>query len=156
MGARPKNPSSPNMPSLKDRLRADMAEARRARDHARILVLSTTLAEVRNREIETGGELGQDAVVAVLAKAVKQRREAAGQMRTAGREELARKEEEQAAVLQAYLPAPLTAADVRAVVREIVNEGAADLGAVMGRLMPRVRGRFDGKAAAAIAKEELG
>lgn len=156
MGAPPQEPPPPNSPPIADRLRADMDEARRARDHARTLVLSTTLAEVRNREIEAGGALDAEDVLAVVAKAVKQRREAAAQMRAAGRDELARKEEDQAAVLQAYLPQQLSAGDVRAIAREIVEGGAANLGAVMGRLMPRVRGRFDGKAAAAIAKEELG
>lgn len=142
--------------SLEERMRADMAEARRAGDRARTLVLSTTLADVRNLEIEKGRRLDPGDVAAVVAKAVKQRLDAAGQMRAAGRDELARKEEEQASVLRAYLPEELTPGEVRGIVQEIVAGGATHLGAVMGRLMPRVRGRFDGKAAAAIAKEELG
>ncbi len=133
-----------------------MAEARRAKDRARTLVLSTMLAEVRNREIEAGRELGAEDVVAAVAKAVKQRREAAAQMRAAGREELARREEQQAEVLQEYLPSELSEADVRGLVREIVDAGASHLGAVMGRLMPKIRGRFDGKAASEIARQELG
>lgn len=142
--------------SPKEKLRADMAEARRARDRARTLVLSTMLAELRNREIETGRELRADDVVAAVAKAVKQRREAAAQMRMAGREELARKEEQQADVLQAYLPAELSEAGVREIVHEIIDGGASSLGEVMGRLMPRIRGRYDGKAASEIARQELG
>lgn len=146
----------PPEPSLEKRMRADMAEARRARDHARTLVLSTTLADVRNMEIEKGRRLELGETTAMVAKAVKQRRDAAEQMRAAGRDELARKEDEQASVLQAYLPQELTPAEVRRLAREIMAEGATHLGAVMGRLMPQVRGRFDGKAAADIAKEELG
>jgi len=141
---------------LEARMRADMAEARRAGDRARTLVLSTTLADVRNLEIEKGRRLEPGDVVAVVAKAVKRRLDAAGQMRAAGRDELARKEDEQASILRGYLPRELTPEEVRGIAREIVAAGATHLGAVMGRLMPRVRGRFDGKAAAGIAKEELG
>lgn len=114
------------------------------------------LAELRNREIEAGRELSAGEVAGAVAKAVKQRRDAAAQMRAAGRDELARKEEQQADVLQAYLPAELPEADVRALVREIVDGGASDLGAVMGRLMPKIRGRYDGKAASELARQELG
>ena len=141
---------------LKDRLRSDLNRARRSRDKARTLVLTTMLAEVRNREIDTGAPLDDDGVRGVLAKAIKQRRDAADQMREGGRPELAETEEAQARLLQEYLPPELTEDDVREIVREIVKGGAAHIGAVMSQLMPRVRGRFDGKAASRIAREELG
>ena len=141
---------------LKDRLRSDLNRARRVRDRARTLVLSTALSEVRNREIELGAPLDDEGVRAVLAKAVKQRRDAAAQMRSGGRTELAEAEDAQAKLLQAYLPPELTSEDVRALVRELVAGGASGVGAVMSGLMPRIRGRFDGKAASAIVREELG
>lgn len=141
---------------LKDRLRSDLNGARRSRDKAQTLVLTTMLAEVRNREIDTGAPLDDDGVRGVLAKAIKQRRDAADQMRQGGRPELAETEEAQARLLQEYLPPELTEDDVRGIVREIVKGGAAHIGAVMSQLMPRVRGRFDGKAASRIAREELG
>lgn len=144
------------MPSeLKGRLQADLNQARKARDRERTVVLSTTLAEVKNREIEVGEDIDDAGVVQVLAKAIKQRRDAAEQMRAGGREELAVGEEAQAEVLQAYLPAGLDEAEVRAMVREIVAGGGAQMGAVMGQLMPRIRGRFDGKEANRIVREEL-
>ncbi|MXX35251.1 MAG: GatB/YqeY domain-containing protein [Gemmatimonadetes bacterium] len=142
--------------SLKDRLRSDLNEARRARDRVRTLVLSTTLAELRNREIETGGPLDDDGVRTVVARAIKQRRDAAAQMKAGGREELAAREREQELVLTGYLPPELSAEDVRGMVRELIDGGAGDIGAVMGGLMPRIRGRFDGRAASAIVREELG
>jgi uncharacterized protein len=140
---------------LTSRIRADLNQARKLRDKERTLVLSTILADVRNREIESGGELEDADVVQVLAKAIKQRRDAAEQMRAGGREDLARREEAQADTLQAYLPAGLSEDEVRAMVREIVAGGAAQMGAVMGQLMPRIRGRFDGKEANRIVREEL-
>ena len=141
---------------LKPRLQADLNAARKQRDKARTLVLSTTLSEIKNREIEVGGQLPDDEVVRVVGKAIKQRREAAEQMRAGGRPELAEKEESEATVLSAYLPDQLQEDEVRAMVRDAIAQGADALGPLMGRLMPRLRGRFDGKEANRIAREELG
>ena len=141
--------------SLKDKLRSDLDGARRARDRERTLVLSTTLAEVRNKEIELGASLDDDGVRNVFARAIKQRRDAAAQMTDGGRPELAEKELAQAKVLQEYLPPELTPGEVRDMVREIIAGGAGHMGAVMSGLMPRIRGRFDGKAATRIVREEL-
>ena len=135
--------------SLKERLRSDLNEGRRARDRVRTLVLSTTLAELRNREIETGGPLDDDGVRTVLAKAIKQRQDAAAQMEGGGRADLAAREREQERVLRDYLPPELTEGEVRDMVRELIGAGAGHIGAVMGGLMPRIRGRFDGRAASA-------
>jgi uncharacterized protein YqeY len=137
------------------RIQVDLNLARKARDRERTLVLSTALAELKNRAIEVGHDLGDDDVVGVLAKAIKQRHDAAEQMRSGAREDLASREEAQARILQAYLPAALGEVDVRSMVREIVGGGATQMGAVMGQLMPRIRGRFDGKEANRIVREEL-
>ncbi len=141
--------------SLKETLRSDLNAARRARDRVRTLVLSTTLAELRNKEIEAGGSLDDDGVRSVLARAIKQRQDAAAQMLRGGRQDLADKEKEQEAVLRDYMPPELSADDVRDMVREIVADGAVHMGAVMSSLMPRIRGRFDGRAASVIVREEL-
>ena len=140
---------------LKDRLRSDLNAARRARDRVRTLVLSTTLAELRNREIETGSELDDEGVRSVVARAIKLRRDAAAQMIRGGRRDLADREKAQEQVLRSYMPPELSAEDVRSMVREIVDGGAAHIGAVMSALMPRIRGRFDGKTASAIVRDEL-
>lgn len=142
--------------SLKEKLRSDLNTARRARDRVRTLVLSTTLAELRNREIETGSALDDEGVRAVLARAIKQRQDAAAQMIRGGRRDLADREAEQEQVLRGYMPPDLSAEDVRDMVREIVDGGASHIGAVMSVLMPRIRGRFDGRTASAIVREELG
>jgi len=140
---------------LKNRVQKDLNEARKQRDKDRTLVLSTLLSDLKNREIEVGGEIDDAAAVQVITRGIKQRRDAAEQMRAGGREELAVIEDAQAAVLKAYLPEELSEDDVRAMVREIVAGGAAAFGAVMGKLMPRIRGRFDGKEANRIVKEIL-
>jgi len=119
------------------------------------LVLSTTLSELRNREIELGKEADDAEALAVITKAVKRRKEAATQMRSGEREELAEKEESEAEMLSVYLPEGLSEAEVRRIVTEIVGEGVREMGPVMGRLMPRLKGRFDGKEANRIVREVL-
>lgn len=140
---------------LKSRLQSDLNSARKERDKLRTLVLSTILAEVRNKEIDVGGELDDDAVVQVVSRAIKQRKDASEQMRAADRDELADTEDAQAGVLQEYLPEGMSEADVRAIVREIIASGADQMGPLMGQLMPKIRGRFDGKEANRIVREEL-
>jgi len=141
--------------TLKDRLQAELNQARKAREKLRTVVLSTTLSEIRNREIELGGEADEAEVLSVLSRAVKRRREAAHQMRSGGRNDLADKEDEEALMLQAFLPEPLSEEEVRTMVREILASGPMEMGPVMGRLMPMLKGRFDGKEANRIVREEL-
>ncbi|MEK9502135.1 GatB/YqeY domain-containing protein [Gaopeijia maritima] len=140
---------------LKQRLQSDLDQARRARDKARTVLLSTTLSEIRNREIDAGREADDDLVIEVLTRALKQRRDAADQMRSGGREELAEKEEAEAEVLNTYLPAGLDADEVRAMIAAIRADGVEAMGAVMGRLMPEIRGRFDGREANRLVREAL-
>ncbi|MDZ7780285.1 MAG: GatB/YqeY domain-containing protein [Gemmatimonadota bacterium] len=141
---------------LKARIQEDVNTARKQREKIRVLVLSTVLSEVRNKEIDGGSDLDDDGVVQVISKAIKQREDAARQMREAGRTELAEQEDAQAAILQGYLPEQLTEDDVRELVREAIDAGTDEMGPLMGKIMPRIRGRFDGKEANRIAREELG
>ena len=142
--------------TLKERIRHDLNESRKARDREHTELLTTTLSEIRNKEIDVGHELGDDEVVGVLAGAIKRRKEAAEQMHAGHRDELAQKEEREAAVLQAYMPAGIGEAEVRAMVREAIAAGANNLGLVMKAISPRIKGRFDGKEASRIVREELG
>ena len=140
---------------LKDRIQADLNSARKQRDKDRTLVLSTILSDIRNKEIDGRSELDDDGVIQVVSKAIKQRNDAAQQMTDAGRPELAAAEEAQAEVLKAYLPAGLSEEEVRAMVRAAIADGAEEMGPLMGRIMPQIRGRFDGKEANRIVREEL-
>ena len=120
----------PMSEDLKSRLRSDLVVVRKARNRLGTVVLTTLLSEVRNREIEVGEELDDEGVQTVVAKAIKQRRDAAEQMLEAGRPELAEKESEEATILQVYLPPALTESDVHALVREAIDAGATEMGAV--------------------------
>ena len=142
--------------TLKDRIREDLNAARRDRDKLRTMVLTTFLSEIRNKEIDVGHELGDEEVQGVATTAIKRRREAAEQMRAGNREELAQKEEQEAVLLQGYLPPQLGEDDVRALIREAIAGGAKDLGGVMKAVMPMTKGKFDGKELNRIVREELG
>lgn len=142
--------------ALKDTLRTDLNSARRERDKLRTTVLTTFLAEIRNREIELGREASDDDVQALATTAIKRRREAADQMRAGAREELAAKEEQEAAILQNYLPPQLGEEEVRQLIRDAIAGGAGNLGAVMKVVSPRVKGRFEGRELNRLAREALG
>ncbi len=141
---------------LQSRIQVDLTRARKQRDKALTVLLSMTLSELRNREIAERRELTQDEVIEVVTRAVKQRKEAAEQMRVGGRPELAEKEETEAQTLMVYLPEALTEEAVRAIVREAIASGSSSMGSLMGQLMPRIKGRFDGREANRIVREELG
>jgi uncharacterized protein YqeY len=144
------------MSDLKSRLREDLNVARRKRDKHRTTLLTMTLSELKNREIELGREAADADVLDIITKAVKRRKEAAEQIRAAGREEMAAREEEEARILGVYLPEQLSEDEVRAFAKEAIAAGANNVGALMSALMPKLKGRFDGKEANRIVREELG
>ena len=118
--------------------------------------MSTDLKQqIQDDLIEARGELDHAGVEALVTRAIKQRRDASEQMRAGGRPELADKEDAEAEILQAYLPPPMTEAEVRTIVQSAIAGGADQLGALMGQVMPQIRGRFDGKEANRIVREEL-
>lgn len=142
--------------AFEGKVREDVKEAMKGAQKERLGVLRMLLAALQNEEIARGRELTEEDALGVVTKAVKQRRDSVTQYRAGGREDLASKEEAEIAVLQAYLPAQLTAAEVRVMVSEMVAAGAGNVGAVMKQLSPRIKGRFDGAEANRIVREVLG
>ena len=136
-------------------MRAAMNQARKQRDQARTLLLSTTLSEVKNREIELNRPPTDDETVEVLRRGIKKRREAAELYEKGGRTELANTEKAEIKALEEFLPAAVPPEEIRAAVREAIAGGAQDLGKVMGVVMPRFKGRADGKVINQIVREEL-
>lgn len=143
------------MASPSDRLRAALTDARKARDTERTLLLSTILADLKNRELELQRPASDDEAIEVLQRGVKRRREAAEQYTRAGRADLAARERNQIAMLEEFLPAAADPEEIRAAVRAAITGGAADLGQVMGRVVPQFRGRAEGRVINQIAREEL-
>ncbi|HXM39214.1 MAG TPA: GatB/YqeY domain-containing protein [Gemmatimonadales bacterium] len=144
-------------PSLPERLRAAMNEARKRRDQARTLLLSTILSDVKNRELELTPprSASDDETAEVLRRGIKRRREAVELYEQAGRNELAATEGAEIKILEEFLPAAVPPEEIRAAVREAIAGGATDMGKVMGAVMPRFKGRADGKVVNAIVREEL-
>jgi uncharacterized protein len=141
--------------SLAVEIRDALNQARKDRDKGATVLYSSILSDIRNREIETGGEADDALIREVVDRGVRQRREAATQMRDGGREELAAKEEKEIELLSRFLPPPMEEDEVRELVRRLRAEGVEQIGPLMGRLMPLIRGRFDGGEANRIVREEL-
>lgn len=144
---------------LKEQIQEAMKKAAKERNSLALSALRMTLAAIKNKEIEARGEIGEDAVLKVLATMVKQRRESIELFERGGRSDLAGKEAAEIAVLEAYLPKPLPDAEVESLVSEsIAATGAkspADMGRVMKELMPKVAGRADGKTVNEIVRRLL-
>ena len=141
--------------SLTERLRAAMNEARKQRDQARTLLLSTILSDVQNREIELKHPASDDEAAEVLRRGVKRRRESVEAYTKGGRNDLAATEQAEIKILEEYLPASVPPEEIRAAVKEAIAGGATDMGKVMGAVMPRFKGRADGKVINQIVREEL-
>jgi uncharacterized protein YqeY len=138
-----------------ERLRTAMNEARKQRDQARTLLLSTILSDVKNREIELNHPPTDDEAAEVLRRGIKRRRESLEVYEQAGRTALADTERKEITMLEAFLPAAVPPDEIRAAVREVIAGGASDMGKVMGAVMPRFKGRADGKIVNQIVREEL-
>jgi hypothetical protein len=142
-------------PDALEPLRAALTAARKAQDKNRTLVLSTILANVKNREIELKRPVTPDDVVEVLRRGIKTRRESVEQYTAANRPELAESERLQIAVLEEFLPPAVDPEEIRTAVRAAIAGGARDIGKVMGQVVPRFKGRADGKDINRIVREEL-
>ena len=132
-----------------------MNEARKQRDQARTLLLSTILSDIKNREIELNHAPSDDETAEVLRRGIKKRRESVEVYERVGRTEAAATETAEIKALEAFLPAAMSPEEIRAAVREAIAGGAKDMGKVMGAVMPQFKGRADGKLVNQIVREEL-
>ena len=147
--------------TLRQRLDEDLKAAMKARDELRLNVIRGVKSAVKYRDVE--GEkaiaLDEPGVLQVIGGEIKRRRDSVEQFRQGGREDLAKKEEAEIAVLQGYLPAQLGPAELAAKVDEVVArvgaKGPKDMGLVMKALLPEVQGRADGKAVSELVKNKL-
>jgi uncharacterized protein YqeY len=150
------------VPELKERLRADLTTAMKARDELRTATLRMALSAVSAEEVagKKARELTDDDVLGVLRREAKKRREAAEAFGSAGRTEQAARERAEGEVLADYLPAQLGDADLAALVADAVTttgaSGMKDLGRVMGAVQATVAGRADGSRVAAEVRRQLG
>ncbi len=145
--------------SLKARVTDDMKTAMRARETVRLGTIRLLLAAIKQKEIDERIELDDAAVSSIVEKLIKQRKDSISQFQAAGRDDLVAVEQAELAVLQAYLPEQLSAAEVEAAVAAAIAESGAssakDMGKVMGLLKPRLAGRADMGQVSALIKARL-
>jgi len=146
--------------SLKQQLTDDMKAAMKGGEKDRLGVIRLVNAAIKQREVDERIVLDDAQVLAVLEKMLKQRKDSVTQYEGAGREDLASIERYEIGVIQAYLPAQLSAAEVEAIiVKAIADSGAAsakDMGKVVGLIKPQVAGRADMGRISQLVKQKLG
>ena len=132
--------------TLKDQITEDMKTAMRAKDSARLLTIRGLLAALKQREVDERITLDDAAVVGIIDKLIKQRKDSISQFQAAGRTDLVDKETAELKVLEGYLPQRMSADEINAEVAKIVAEVGATGPADMGRTMAAAKARFAGRA----------
>ena len=145
---------------LRDKINADLTAAMKAQNAERLSVLRMMKTAVKNREIEERAELDDPKAIQVLSTLIKQRKDSIEQFTRGGRQDLADKESREILIVEEYLPAAASDAEIEAVVDEVVRATGAsslkDLGAVMKQCMARFAGKpVDGKKVNALVKQRL-
>jgi len=145
--------------SLKGQITEDMKSAMKAGDKDRLKVVRLILAAIKQVEVDTREDLDDAAVLAVLTKMVKQRRDSVEQFENGGREDLAAIERGEIGVLEQYLPDQLSADELTALVDKVIQDtgaqGIRDMGKVMGQIKAKAAGRADMGVVSATVKHRL-
>jgi uncharacterized protein YqeY len=145
--------------SLKEKLSEDMKAAMRAKESDKLATIRLINAAIKQREVDERIELGDDQVLSVIEKMIKQRKDSITQFEAGGRQDLADKEKAEIVVLAAYMPAQMSDAEVQAeVAAAIAQSGASgpqDMGKVMAVLKPKLAGRADMTAVSGLVKAAL-
>ena len=145
---------------LKATIQNDIKAAMRARDKARLEALRLVSSAIKQREVDERRELGDEDVLAVLQKMLKQRRDSLDQYRAAGRDDLAEREAYEIGLIEGYLPQPLGDEELAGLIDAAVAESGAssvrDMGRVMGLLKGRIQGRADMGRVSGLVKQRLG
>jgi uncharacterized protein YqeY len=145
---------------LKQQISDAMKAAMKGGDKARLGVIRLIMAAVKQREVDERIELDDSQVLAVLDKMVKQRRDSIEQYSAAGREELAAQEAAEIAVIQDFLPAALSEAEILVIIDAAIRDSGAesvrDMGKVMALVKPQVQGRADVGQVSGLVKQKLG
>ena len=144
---------------LRQRIEADMKTALRAKDKDRLGTIRLILAAIKQREIDERTTLSDTDILAVLDKMTKQRRDSIAQFEQGGRPELAQKEAAEVAVIQEYLPAAMSEAEIDAAITDAIKASGStspqEMGKIMGLLKPRLQGRADMGLVSRKVKEKL-
>jgi uncharacterized protein len=145
--------------AFKEKIQDEMVLAAKAKDKIRLSALRMLKSGLHNREIDLKRELGEAEFLQLLSSMVKQRKDSVEQFAKGGRKDLVEKEEAELKVIEEFLPAQLSEAEldsaITEAVREVGAEGVRDMGKVMKVLMPKLTGRADGKTVGEKVKARL-
>jgi uncharacterized protein YqeY len=145
--------------SLKDQITEDMKNAMRAKEAERLGAIRLLLAAIKQREVDERVLVDDAGIIAIVEKLIKQRKDSISQFDKAGRADLVAIEAAEMAILQAYLPAQLSEAEVAATVATTIAElgatGPQDMGKVIGALKPKLAGKADMAAVSGLVKAAL-
>ena len=148
------------LPTLKNQIQEDVKTAMRARDQKCLTALRLITSSIKQVEVDQRIEMDDKAVLAVLDKMVKQRRDSFEQYQAAGRDDLAAQEKFELDLIAVYLPEALSDEELTALIKQAVADTGAssirDMGTVMNKLREQVQGRADMKAVSSAVKEQLG
>ena len=146
--------------NLKARITEDMKSAMRARETGRLNAIRLILAALKQKEVDERIELDDAAVLVILDKMLKQRRDSIAQFEAAGRQDLAQQEQFEVTVLQQYMPQALSAEAVTAIVDQAIQDSSAagmqDMAKVMALVKPQLAGRADMGQVSGLVKARLG
>jgi uncharacterized protein YqeY len=145
--------------SIRDQLQVDLKEALKRGDKLRVSTLRLLNADLKNREIAKGKAVDETDVLDAVVLATKKRREAIAFARQYGREDMARQEEQELAILESYLPAQMSAEEIQqhidAVVQKLGAVSSKDFGRIMQVLMPELKGRAEGNTVSRLVRHRL-
>lgn len=145
--------------SLKDDLKKSLVEATKSRDQVRLDSIRSVQSAIHYKEIEKKGDLSDPEVLSVIASLCKQRRESIDQFQKGGRADLVAKETRELEILQKFLPAPLSRAEVEGAIRKIIADlgakGTEDLGRVMKVATKELAGKADGRLMSEVTRQCL-
>lgn len=145
--------------SLKDILMQDLKAAMKDRDTVKKSTITMIRAAIKQYEVDNRTEIDDEGIIELIAKQLKQKRDAIEEFKKGGREDLVEEAQSEIEILLNYLPKQLSEQEITEIVKTIIDEVGAnnpkDMGKVMAALMPKVKGKADGKLVSRIVKEIL-
>lgn len=144
---------------MEDKLKEDLKQAQLAHDSLKVDTLRLLLSEIHNEAIRQGKEVSGEDIISTIRREMKKRKEAAEGFRKGGREDQAKKEESEAAILEGYLPQQLSDEELQKIIEDSITnleaKNLSDMGKIMAEVMSKVAGQADGGRVASLVKGRL-
>ena len=144
------------MADLEKTIQKDLVDAQKNKDQEKVDTLRLVMSEIKNKRIDSGKDLKDNEVQSIVQKEIKKRNDSIKAFKDGGREELAKKEEQEIAIIEKYLPAQMSEADVKKAVLKINKDNSdLDFGPLMGKVMQELKDKADGALVKDIVSKEI-